>query len=59
MISARYIQELLNNSLQFYSINECEEIKELLYTLAEIEIESIPTIYFSNNLNSLTNSKAA
>lgn len=50
MISARHIQELLNNPSKVYTITECEEIKELLYTLAEIEIESISTSYFCNNL---------
>jgi hypothetical protein len=49
MISARSIQELLNSPSKVYTINECEEIKELLYILAEIEIESISTTYFTNN----------
>lgn len=59
MISARYIQKLLNSPSRFYTINECEEIKDILYILADIEIESISTLYFSKQIDSFNNLKTA
>jgi hypothetical protein len=59
MISTRIIHDILNPSSQHFTMSDCEEIKEFLYILAEIEIESLNTSFLTKNFNSRNNLKAA
>lgn len=48
MISTKAIYDTLNESSDGrYTMAESEEIKDILYILAEIEIENLPELYFT------------
>jgi hypothetical protein len=51
MLSTKTIYDTLNESSDSsYTMAESQEIRDVLYILAQIELESIPDYYFSNQL---------
>ncbi len=48
MLSTKTIFDTLNaSSDRCYTMAESQEIKDILYILAEIEIENLPELYFT------------